>query len=581
MTNTLYYGDNLDILRQHVPDESVDLVYLDPPFNSNANYNVLFKEQSGEASPAQIRAFTDTWEWTQEAERTYEQEIITNPATPANVKDMISAFRQFIGSNPMMAYLVMMTPRLVELRRVLKPTGSIYLHCDPTASHYLKLLMDGVFGASSFRSEIVWRRTGTHNKARRFAPIHDIILFYTKTEDFRWNDTRRPYMAGHVREYFVQDDQGWRTNYYGNVLTGSGIRGGQSGKPWRGFDPSAKGRHWAIPRRLVEEVKEDLSELSQHEKLDRFYELGYISIREGQAWPVYEHYVRPDDGQPVPDIWAYQPYTEGAVFASGDGIDADVRWLSTTDQERLGYPTQKPQALLERIIQASSNEGDVVLDPFCGCGTAIAAAENLKRNWIGVDVTHLAVALMKSRLKTAFDLNPGADYEVVGEPADVGSAQALAEQDRYQFQYWAMSLLEALPRDRGGRRGADRGIDGVVHFIDGPRRTTKKAIVQVKSGKVSSPLIRDLKGTVEREKADLGLFITLEEPTRDMRTEATSAGFYHSEIWQRDYPRMQIRTIAELLGGHDFDIPQHASMYQPAQRVHRPEGRQTTMPDTV
>ena len=188
---------------------------------------------------------------------------------------------------------------------------------------------------------------------------------------------------------------------------------------------------------------------------------------------------------------------------------------------------------------------------------------------------------MNSRLRTAFDLHPGADYEVVGEPADIGSARALAEQDRYQFQYWAMSLLEALPRDQGGRRGADRGIDGVVHFIDGPRRTTKKAIVQVKSGKVSSPLIRDLKGTVEREKADLGLFITLEEPTRDMRTEAASAGFYHSDIWQRDYPRMQIRTISELLEGQDFDIPQHASMYQPAQRVHHPEGRQATMPDTV
>ena len=260
---------------------------------------------------------------------------------------------------------------------------------------------------------------------------------------------------------------------------------------------------------------------------------------------------------------------------------ADIEALRSWHSERLGYPTQKPQALLERIIRASSNEGDVVLDPFCGCGTAVAAAENLKRNWIGIDVTHLAVALMKSRLRTAFDLHPGADYEVVGEPADVGSARALAEQDRYQFQYWAMSLLEALPRDQGGRRGADRGIDGVVHFIDGPRRTTKKAIVQVKSGKVSSPLIRDLKGTVEREKADLGLFITLEESTRDMRTEAASAGFYHSEIWQRDYPRMQIRTIAELLEGQDFDIPQHASMYQPAQRVHRPEGRQSAMPDTV
>ena len=242
-------------------------------------------------------------------------------------------------------------------------------------------------------------------------------------------------------------------------------------------------------------------------------------------------------------------------------------------KERLGYPTQKPQALLERIIQASSNEGDVVLDPFCGCGTAVAAAEKLKRRWTGIDVTHLAVALMKNRLKTAFDIVPGRDYEVVGEPADVGGARALAEQDRYQFQFWAMSLLEAFPREQG-KRGADRGIDGVVYFIDGPRRSPQKAIVQVKSGKVSSPLIRDLKGTVEREKAALGLFITLEEPTRDMRTEAVSAGFYRSDVWQRDFPKVQIRTVAELLGGRAFELPPHPSMYQPAQRVERTEGRQ-------
>ena len=485
MPNTLYYGDNLDILRQYVPDESVDLIYLDPPFNSNASYNVLFKEQSGEGSPAQIKAFTDTWEWTQESERVFEQEIIMNPTTPPNVKDMITAFREFIGRNAMMAYLVMMTPRLVDLRRVLKPNGSIYLHCDPTASHYLKLVMDAVFGADNFRNEITWRRTGTHNKARRFAPIHDTILFYTKSDSYSWKDVRRPYMKGHVEEYFVQDNQGWRTNYYGNVLTGSGIRGGESGKPWKGFDPSAKGRHWAIPRRLIEVVNEDLSKLSQHQKLDRLYELGYIKIRDGQAWPIYEHYVTPEDGQSIPDIWAYQPYTEGTVFGREDGIDSDVRWLSTTDQERLGYPTQKPEALLQRIIESSSNEGDVVLDPFCGCGTAVAAAEKLKRRWIGVDVTHLAVALMKNRLKTGFNIVPGKDYEVVGEPADVGSARALAEQDRYQFEFWAMSLLEAFPREQK-KRGADRGIDGVIHFIDGPRRSAHKAVVQVKSGRVSS-----------------------------------------------------------------------------------------------
>ena len=263
-----------------------------------------------------------------------------------------------------------------------------------------------------------------------------------------------------------------------------------------------------------------------------------------------------------------------------DTIWEDVRPIQAQAKERLGYPTQKPQALLERIIEASSNEGDVVLDPFCGCGTAVAAAEKLKRRWIGVDVTHLAVALMKNRLKTGFNIVPGKDYEVVGEPADVGSARALAEQDRYQFEFWAMSLLEAFPREQK-KRGADRGIDGVIHFIDGPHRSAHKAVVQVKSGKVSSPLIRDLKGTVEREKAALGLFITLEDPTRDMRTETVSAGFYHSEVWQRDYPKIQIRTIEDLLTGNTFDIPPHPSMYQAAQRVRRPEGRQSGLEEAV
>ena len=540
MTNTLYYGDNLDILRQHVADESVDLVYLDPPFNSNANYNVLFKEQSGEASPAQIRAFTDTWEWTQEAERTFEQEIVTNPGTPANVKEMVSAFRQFIGSNAMMAYLVMMTPRLVELRRVLKPTGSIYLHCDPTASHYLKLLMDTVFGPVFFQNEITWKRTSGHSDAQRFGRVHDVILFYTRDRDAIWNVTHQPFDEAYVAQYYRYNDPDGRRWMSGD-LSAAGLQGGGYEYEWKGVT-----RVWRVP-------------MSTMEQLDAqgrvFYTKNGIARR--------KRYLDESPGLKMQDVWA------------------DIEALRSWHQERLGYPTQKPQALLERIIQSSSNEGDVVLDPFCGCGTAVAAAEKLKRRWIGIDVTHLAVALMKSRLRTAFDLHPGADYRVVGEPADVGSARALAEQDRYQFQYWAMSLLEALPREQDRRRGADRGIDGVVHFIDGPRRATRKAIVQVKSGSVSSPHIRDLKGTVEREKAALGLFITLEEPTSAMRTEAVSAGFYHSDVWQRDYPKIQVRTIAELLDGNTFDLPLHPSMYQPAQRVRRPQGRQSTLDDAV
>ena len=254
--------------------------------------------------------------------------------------------------------------------------------------------------------------------------------------------------------------------------------------------------------------------------------------------------------------------------------------LRSWHKERLGYPTQKPEGILERIVQASSNEGDVVLDPFCGCGTAIAAAQKLNRQWIGIDITHLAVALMKNRLKTAFNILPGQDYRVVGEPVDVGSARALAEQDRYQFEFWAMSLLEAFPREQK-KKGADQGVDGVVYFIDGLRRAVNKAVVQVKSGRVSSPLIRDLVGTVEREKAAMGLFITLEEPTRDMRTEAVSAGFYHSDLWQTDYPKIQIRTVGELLEGKGFEVPRNPQTYQASQRITRAEGEQPRLDEAA
>ena len=539
MTNTLYYGDNLDILRQHVGDESVDLVYLDPPFNSNASYNVLFKERSGEESPAQIKAFTDTWEWTQESERTFEQEIVLNPETPPNVKDMITAFRQFIGSNAMMAYLVMMTPRLVELRRVLKPTGSIYLHCDPTASHYLKLAMDAVFGNENFRNEIIWKRTTAHSDvaqgARHMGRIHDTLLRYSKSKHPTWNTVYIPYDDRYIERIYRYSDPDGRK--YQTQPLHARKPGGDTLYEWKGKLPPP-GRYWAFS-------KENMRKLDDEGRI--------VYSRTGV--PRYKIYLDESRGRSLQDIWD------------------DVAPVHQLPKERLGYPTQKPAALLERIVQASSNEGDVVLDPFCGCGTAVAAAEKLKRRWAGIDVTHLAVALMKNRLKTAFDIVPGRDYEVVGEPADAGGARALAEQDRYQFQFWAVSLLQASPREQA-KRGADRGIDGVVYFIDGPRRSPQKAIVQVKSGRVSSPLIRDLKGTVEREKAALGLFITLEEPTRDMRTEAVSAGFYRSEVWQRDFPKLQIRTVEELLDGRGFELPPHPSMYQAAQRVGRTEGRQ-------
>ena len=431
--NALYFGDNLEIMRKYVRDESADLIYLDPPFNSKADYHVLFKEQDGSRAAAQVKAFVDTWEWNEEAFRVY-SEFVESIDTPDRVKKTLIALHDLLGGrgtvgNGMIAYLSMMAPRLVELHRILKPGGCMYLHCDPSASHHLKILLDSIFSPGSFRNEIVWRRTGSHNKVRRYAPIHDIIFFYTKDQsEYTWNTPKKPYMRGHVEENFIKEGDDWRTQYYGNVLTGSGIRNGESGKPWRGFDPTAKARHWAIPgailKDIAEDTGEDLSELGQHEKLDRLFDLGFVKITPGQAWPIYERTLKEGDGQAVPDIWAFQPYTEGTVFGGEQGIDAEVRWLSSRDQERLGYPTQKPEGLLERIIRASSNEGDLVLDPFCGCGTTVSVAQKLKRGWIGIDIASLSIALTKRRLRYQHHC-ADESYRLIGEPVDLRAASAI------------------------------------------------------------------------------------------------------------------------------------------------------------
>ncbi len=542
MPNALYYGDNLAVLRERIPGESVDLVYLDPPFNSNASYNVLFREKTGEESPAQIRAFTDTWEWTQETELTFEQDIIGNPAVPAAVKDMVAAFRQFIGRNAMMAYLVMMAPRLVELRRILKPTGSIYLHCDPTASHYLKLLMDAVFAARNFRTEIIWKRTSAHSDTRQgrrqHGRVHDIILFYTKTSNWNWNPIHTPYDEEYVGRFYRYMDPDTGRRYTLDNLTGPG--GAAKGNP--SYEVMGVTRYWRYSQKRMQELIDE----------------GRIVQTSSGAVPRYKRYLDEMPGIPLQDIWT------------------DIPPLSSQSLERLNYQTQKPEALLERIIASSSNEGDVVLDPFCGCGTAMAAAHKMNRQWLGIDITHLSVALMKNRLNTSFGLEAGRDYDVIGEPQDEGSARALWEQDPYQFQFWAVSLLEAQPQQEQ-RRGADRGVDGMLYFIDGPRRTPHKAVIQVKGGRVSSPQVRDLRGVVEREGAALGLFISLEPPTRDMRQEAAAAGFFHSDLWAREFPKVQLRTVGEMLSGQGFELPPRPADYQPAQRVRRPQGRQAKL----
>jgi len=478
--NKLYFGDNLDILRQHVQDESVDLIYLDPPFNSKATYNVLFQEKSGEGSAAQITAFEDTWHWGMESEYAY-QEVVKESSK--KLADLLQALRMFLGQNDMMAYLVMMAQRMVELHRVLKPTGSIYLHCDPTASHFLKLLMDAVFGLKCFQNEIVWCYETAGKSKNRFARKHDVILFYTASNQYAFNakDVAIPRKRKHMRIGVDQD-----------------------------------GREY-------------------EEKTDK------------KTGKVYRWYF--DKGRLTPDYWT------------------DIPFINREEAQRLGYPTQKPESLLERIVAASSNEGDLVLDPFCGCGTSITVAEHLKRRWTGIDITHLAISLMRHRLNDTF----GADlssYEVIGDPKDLSSARALAEENRYQFEWWALGLVDARPA-QDKRKGADRGVDGYINFFDDNSGKAKTIIVQVKSGGVKRGDIATLKGDMEREKAPLGVFITLEEPTRPMLEESATSGYYEPEHFPGyQYPRIQILTIRGLLDGKEVQYPRMAppATFKRAQR---------------
>lgn len=570
MTNTLYYGDNLDILREYIPDESVDLIYLDPPFNSKQAYNIIFKDKNGKYPPSQIEAFDDTWHWGDENEEILVE--LTKSRYPPELVQMLHAFRSFLGNLDMMSYLVMMAIRLWEMRRVLKPTGSIYLHCDPTASHYLKILLDRLFGVKNFRNEIIWRRTGAHGKINRYTPIHDVILFYSKTDKYLFYEPKKAYMRGHVDKHFIKDERGYKTNYFGNVLTGSGIRGGESGKPWRGFDPTKKGRHWAIPGKIIDEIPEDLSGLSQHAKLDKLLELGYIKIIKGQAWPIYELYLKPGDGQPVPDTWAYQPYTEGTVFGTEKGIDADVRWLSPHDKERSGFQTQKPVALLERIIKASSNAGDVVLDPFCGCGTTVIGAEKLSRRWIGIDITVVAVNFIEKRLRENF---PDAEYKVVGVPTDVPSAERLAADDKFDFEKWFVTAQGGQPYKSSG--GGDTGIDGFLyaHDVDGG---THRIIVSVKGGGYGPAAVRDLKGVVEREGAIAGLILALKKPSKQAEGEAAGAGRFQMPGLERSYPKVQVFTVEDYFAGKRPDLPDTSGTLKKAGRVKREREKDQELP---
>jgi DNA modification methylase len=549
---TLYYGDNLDILKRYLKDETVDLVYLDPPFNSAQNYNAFFHEKDGTDAASQIRAFEDTWHWDIETKKAYD--AITEQ--PGKVSDVMQAFYTFLGGNDMMAYLTMMSSRLVELRRVLKSTGSLYLHCDPTASHYLKLLCDAILGKDNFRNEIIWRRTGAHNSAKRYGPIHDTIFFYSKTDNYLWRKVYRPYLKGHVDTYFKKSDE--RGRYWSNTITGAGTRNGESGKEWRDFNPTKEGRHWAIPSSLAEEL--GVEALPLLEKLEAMYQEGCINLPTGgKGLPEYRQYLHLSRGIPLQDLWTYQPHTSGTVYNSDECIDGDVRWIGKRgDRERLGYPTQKPVSLLERIIQASSNPGDLVLDPFCGCGTTIDAAEKLGRKWIGIDITQLAASLIKNRLRDTY--GDKIEINTIGEPTTPNEAAALADEDKYQFQWWALGLVGARPVEQ--KKGADHGIDGKILFRDDPKAVKpEQIIIQVKGGKTGVRDVRDLRGVLDREEAAIGILISLQPATGPMETEAASVGFYEHKTNKQKFARLQLRTVKELMEGKGIERPTSAASF--------------------
>lgn len=503
--NRLYYGDNLDVLRSSIASESIDLIYLDPPFNSSADYNVIFGgRKQVSISHAQITAFEDTWHWSDESSRTLNELF----GIQGELAELLDLLVRRLGHNDLSSYLVMMAVRLVEMHRVLKPTGSLYLHCDPTASHYLKIILDIIFRPQNFKNEIIWQRTNVHSDSKTWSRVTDTIFFYSKSDKFKWNPLYAPHSEDYLQSKYRHSDPDGRIYRLGD-MTSPNPRPNMMYE-WKGHASPPNG--WRYSQETMA-------------KLDA----------EGRIW-------YPSDKSKRPQLKRYLEEMSGRLFSN---VWTDIPPINSQAKERLGYPTQKPVALLERILQASSNPGDVILDPFCGCGTALHAAQKLNRKWIGIDITHLAIALIESRLKSAF---PGITFEVYGTPKDIEGAKDLARRDKYQFQWWACSLVE-VPPYQGKKKGADGGIDGLRYISDfeNGQEIKRKIIVSVKGGENLNPsMVRDLIGTLQNNKADLGFLITLAQVTKPMLKEATKAGFYRAGNG-RDYPRLQIFTIEDLL----------------------------------
>ena len=524
--NKLYFGDNLDVLRRYVEDASVNLIYLDPPFNSEAKYNVLFETPESEKGAAQAEAFRDTWTWGPEAAHSLD-EIMTD--IRGGTARFIDALRSALGSSDMMAYLVMMAVRLHELRRVLVPDGSLYLHCDPTASHYLKIILDGIFGPKNFRGEVVWKRTNARATKGKWPRLHDVLLHYSAGEKFHFEAQRIKADKAKLPHTLITGPDGLKYQTYELTAPGA-TKKGLSGRPWRGFDPSKYGRHWA----------------NTHDLMDGWDASGLIH------WPARNGFPRRRDSAP------FDPDQRKIVV--GD-VWTDIDRINQSAAERIGYPTQKPLALLERVIQSSSKPGNTVLDPFCGCGTTIEAAHRLGRKWLGVDVAYHAVRVIEARLEREF--RGTAKFKVLGIPASFEHAEALAERDKYQFQWWANYLFDPHAV-RETKKGKDRGIDGELYFPMGVGRSDYgRLLMSVKGGRNVGPaMVRDFAGVLSRENAEMGLFICLYPPTAEMAREAVDAGY--AETAQGRKPRLQIVSIKDWFEKGDRpDLP-HAPQLETA-----------------
>jgi site-specific DNA-methyltransferase (adenine-specific) len=526
--NKLFYGDNINILRNHIMNESIDLIYLDPPFNSSRDYNIFFKSKSGNASDAQLTAFEDTWVWGESASEAYRDFMESNFSNTAKV---LESLKNLLGYSDMLAYLTMMTPRIVELHKKLKKTGSFYLHCDSNASHYIKIILDSVFGEDNFRNEIIWKRTNVHSDSKTWSKVSDTIFFYTKSSKFTWNPQYLPHTESHIESKYNLKDENGRFYALDNITS-------PNPRPnlmyeWKGHISPPNG--W---RYSVETMK----------RLDE----------EGKIW-------YPDSTEKRPRLKRYLDEMSGTLIGN---IWSDIQPLNSQARERLGYPTQKPEALLERIIMASSNLNDSILDPFCGCGTTVAVAQKLGRKWIGIDITSLATTLIRWRLESAYRIKAGKDFAIIGLPTTKEDAIALAKEDtdknRKQFEMWAVGLVRGQPT-QAGKKGPDRGIDGIFQFLK-DQNAIGRLIISVKSGKVSTSMIRDLVGTVSREGADGGIFITLNNPSKDMRIEASSSGYFSASLGAKSasFPKIQIITIEDLLEDKLPKLPLTVNPYMQA-----------------